>query len=67
MEQSTSVKFCYFAADGSWGDANGLEIIDVSNWTEYDFNSIRSAPDDYKILIARGIKYMKETNDYDYS
>lgn len=67
VKESTSVKFCYFAADGSWGDANGLEIIDVSEWSVHDFDSIADCADDMRVILARGIQYLKETNDYDYS
>lgn len=67
MEQSTSEKFWYFAADGSWGPAEGLQIINVSDWTKHDFDSIRGCTEDMRAILARGIREMKDTNDYDYS
>ena len=67
MEQSTSEKFWYFAADGSCGPAKGLEIINVSDWTKYDFDSVRECTGDMRAILARGIRDMKDTYDYDYS
>jgi hypothetical protein len=43
----------YFAADGSYGDAAGLEVIDTSHWDENDWDTISFARDDERLEIAR--------------
>lgn len=43
----------YFAQDGSWGDAEGLLILDVSRWSEMDFEIIRDAPDFERMELAQ--------------
>lgn len=36
----------YFAADGSFGSAENLIIINTSRWTEADWDAVLSLPDD---------------------
>jgi hypothetical protein len=43
----------YFATDGSFGDAKDLELIDVSQWTEADWNEVQDEADEYRIATAR--------------
>jgi hypothetical protein len=43
----------YFATDGSFGDASELEILDVSKWSEADWNEIQDEADEYRIATAR--------------
>jgi hypothetical protein len=45
----------YFAADGNCGSAEGLVIIDTSDWTESEWDVILSAPDEDRARIAREI------------
>ena len=41
--------------DGNCGSAEGLVIIDTSDWTESEWDIILSAPDDERAGIARDI------------
>lgn len=43
----------YFATDGSFGDADDLDIIDVSEWTEADWNEVQDETDEYRLSTAR--------------
>jgi hypothetical protein len=43
----------YFATDGSFGDASELEILDVSKWSEADWNEVQDEADEYRIATAR--------------
>ncbi len=45
----------YFASDGNCGDAEGLVILDTSDWTEDEWDLILSAPDSDRVRIAREI------------
>lgn len=45
----------YFATDGSFGDAEDLEIIDVSTWTEADWNEVQDESDECRLSVARFI------------
>lgn len=45
----------YFAEDGSFGSATGIEILDTSGWTEADWERIDTARDDSRALVARMI------------
>ena len=45
----------YFATDGSFGSAEDLEIIDVSKWTEADWEEVQDEIDEYRISTARSI------------
>jgi hypothetical protein len=45
----------YFAADGSYGDADHLVTIDTSEWTGADWNEIDGAPDDRRRTTALAI------------
>ena len=43
----------YFAADGSYGDAAGLVVIDTSDWDQDDWDHIDFAPESERLSIAR--------------
>lgn len=45
----------YFAADGSFGDANGLVIIDTRAWDYEDWRAVMNAPDLTKSTVAHSI------------
>jgi len=42
----------YFAADGSYGDAAGIVVIDTTTWDEEDWDTITFAPDSERARIA---------------
>jgi hypothetical protein len=35
----------YVAADGNWGDASGMSIIDDTDWTEAEYTLLHEATD----------------------
>lgn len=45
----------YFATDGNFGDAEGLVIVDTSEWDDDDWAAIDFAPDSDKARIAKAI------------
>lgn len=42
----------YFAADGSYGDANGVVIIDTRAWSPEDWAAIESVGDFTRANVA---------------
>ena len=52
----------YFAQDGSFGDAYGIEIIDTSDFNEDDWTSIWEASDNNRSSVAVEIILKKITN-----
>lgn len=52
----------YFAADGNYGDASGLVVVDTSEWTEADWVRIDEAMDDERPEIAGQINEMRMNN-----
>jgi hypothetical protein len=36
-----AMNLTYFAADGNYGDATGMVIIDTTGWTDEDFAEIK--------------------------
>jgi hypothetical protein len=42
----------YFAADGSYGNAEGLIIVDTSDWTEEEWDIIDETTDSTRVSIA---------------
>ena len=51
----------YFAADGSYGDATGLVIIDTSNLTEEDWLTIEEASDSERAQVAATLAIVRDT------
>ena len=45
----------YFAADGSYGDANGLVIIDTRAWSPEDWSAVESAGDYTRANVAHSM------------
>lgn len=43
----------YFATDGSYGNADGLVVMETTHWTELDWNLIDGAMDDARPTVAR--------------
>lgn len=51
----------YFAADGNYGDAEGLVMIDTTDWTEDEWMTIEYSPENERIRIAQELS--REIND----
>lgn len=45
----------YFAVDGSYGHAEGIEIIETEKWTEDDWDLIAETADSERAAFARDI------------
>lgn len=45
----------YFAADGSYGDARGMYVVDTSDWTESEWVMIDDAHDDERAAVASSL------------
>lgn len=45
----------FFASDGSFGNANGLVIIDTRAWSPEDWKAVESATDWNRSAIAHNI------------
>ena len=43
----------YFAADGNYGSADGLVLVDTSNWTEEQWQMIEDTSDSFRPTRAR--------------
>lgn len=46
------MKLTYFAADGNYGDASGLVIVDTSKWTEEHWQVIEGTSDNFRAVRA---------------
>lgn len=57
----------YFAADGSWGDAVGLTIIDTTAWTEGDYEKLDGVSDenlpDAAVAVSDWVEAGRERTD----
>ena len=42
----------YFAADGSYGDAHGLIILDTRGWGQTDWDKVEMSSDRERIIVA---------------
>lgn len=54
-ERTHNMTTYYFAADGSYGDADTLIIVDTADWTEEDWDHIEFARDRDRAEIAASI------------
>jgi hypothetical protein len=45
----------YFAADGSYGSADEMLVVNTSNWTQLDFKCVEECGDDERLEIASAI------------
>lgn len=45
----------YVAADGSWGDAEGIAIIDDRDWTEFEYDLLGTFHDHNRADFAEAI------------
>ena len=50
----------YFAEDGNFGNASNLAIVDVSQWTEEDWERIEMASDYQRSMMAMSITAVYE-------
>jgi len=48
-------KMTYFATDGNYGTAIGLEVLDTAKWTAGDWRKIENASDSERALVAKAI------------
>ena len=55
------MQLAYFAGDGNYGMENGnFVLVDVSKWTEEDWNRIEEASDSSRPHIAMSISAVYE-------
>jgi hypothetical protein len=54
----------YFATDGSFGVAEGIELVDTSDWVAEDWVMIEMTPDDQRPKVARAITERKKREAY---
>jgi hypothetical protein len=59
LASMTQPEGIYFASDGSFGSADGLEIVDTSNWTQQDWDYIEGTPESARPAMARHIANVK--------
>jgi hypothetical protein len=52
----------YFAADGKYGDATGLTIIDTTDWTADDWKLLKDVSEDSVPLAGRAVSEWIEKN-----
>lgn len=45
----------YFAADGKYGDAENLIVIDTTDWTEDEWATIQYSPEKERAQIAQDL------------
>lgn len=50
----------YFTADGNYGDAKDITIIDTSSWSQTDWDHIKAEGVANRVFIARMISFTKE-------
>ena len=53
----------YFASDGSYGDADGIVLIDTSNWTEREWEEIDGMTDSERYDFALALEYAAKMLD----
>lgn len=46
----------YFAADGSYGDAEGLVVVDTADWSDDEFDAVVGCADSERRDLARELK-----------
>ena len=53
----------YFAEDGSWGNAEGILIIDIDKWTNDMVDYVEEATDFYRHEIVKALHSGKSLED----
>jgi hypothetical protein len=54
----------YFAKDGSFGVAEGIELVNTHDWTEEDWTMIEMTSDEKRPEVARAISDAKRDGEY---
>lgn len=54
----------YFATDGSFGAAEGIQMVDTSDWVEEDWTMIEMTSDDQRPAVARAIANRKKRENW---
>lgn len=54
----------YFATDGSFGVAKGIELVDTSDWVAEDWVMIEMTSDDQRPKVARAISERKKRENW---
>lgn len=52
---------CYFANDGTYGDASGLLIVDVTDWNETNWRDLDDVGDHNRLVFAKLMAQTKES------
>lgn len=52
---TTAKQLHYFSPDGQYGGAEGLQIIDTTNFTDDSWDEISALPDRYRVQAAAAI------------
>lgn len=58
MQKST-----FFASDGSYGDADGIVLIDTTNWTFLEWEEIANMTDSDRYEFALALEYAAKMAD----
>lgn len=45
----------YFAQDGSYGDADGIVVLDTNQWSDYEWNLVSLCADRDRTELAQDI------------
>ena len=53
----------YFASDGNYGDANGIVLIDTSEWTEDEWEEIDGMTDSERYEFVLALEYAAKMAD----
>lgn len=53
MTDNKNTSFSYFAADGSYGNAEKMVIVYTSDWTDEMWNTIHESSDSDRAYIAQ--------------
>lgn len=50
----------YFAADGSYGDATDITIVDTSDWTQTDWDHVEAASDHNLLDVVHMVMFTRK-------
>jgi len=51
-EPFTNNSSSYFAADGNYGSADGMVVVDTTTWSEEDWTQVEEASDSERAQVA---------------
>lgn len=66
LEEATEVKnrtLAYFAADGNYGNAAGLTVMETTNWEEVDWEIIEATSDEHRPAVSKLITESYENRE----